>query len=117
MPASSRRWENVADYEHPYVGRTFTYLPGLESQEDEPREKNLVVRAGDKVRVVAAFRKWNGFDGNDILYVRNLSSTSDITHTHIAPGELGIPALNIASMFDLFAESRIYGKVPQSRKE
>ena len=106
MPEQSRRWVNVADYEHPYVGRTFTYLPGLESQEAEPREKNLVVRAGDKVRVVAAFRKWNGFDGNDILYVRNLSSTSDITHSHITPGDLGIPPLHIASMFDVFAPTR-----------
>lgn len=106
--ASGKRG-NVADYEHPYVGRTFTYLPGLPSQEAEPREHNLVVRAGDKVRVVAAFLNWNGVDGLDMLYVRNLSSTSDITHTHITPGELGIPSLWTAIRFDLFAEEVTHG--------
>ena len=96
-------WENVANYDHPYVGRTFTYLPGLKSMKGEHRESNLVVRAGDEVRVVAAFRDWNGVHHLDMLWVRNLSSTNDIHYLHIGPGELGIPALHVASMFDLFS--------------
>jgi len=97
-------WENVADYDHPYVGRTFIYLPGLKSMKDEPRESNLVARAGDEVRVVAAFQNWNGIERLDMLWVRNLSSTSDITHTHVEPGELGIPSLTTATRFNLFDE-------------
>jgi len=114
MPAPIK-WENVPDYEHQYVGRIFTYLPGLPA-DTGPRESNLVMRRGDKVRVIAAFRNWNGVKGLDVLYVSNLDSTNDILRSHVTVGDLGIPALMHGDDADLFTESRTYGKV-QSRRE
>lgn len=97
-------WENVAQYDHPYVGKQFTYLPGLKTMKGEPRERDLVIRAGDQVEVESVFFNWNGIERLDMLWVRNLSSTNDIHYTHIEPGELGIPSLSIAARFDLFDE-------------
>ncbi len=84
---------NLPDYGHQYVGCTFVYLPGMPTQKHELREDDLVLRAGDIVKVEATFRNWNGVDGLDMLYVENLSSTNDIHHTHVEPKDLGIIAL------------------------
>jgi len=96
---------NLPDYAHQYVGRRFTYLPGVPSMSEQKREPNLVVRAGDTVEVAAVFRNWNGVEHLDMMYVRNLSSENDIHHTHVTPGDLGLPSLH-ASEGEHFFEGR-----------
>jgi hypothetical protein len=87
---------NVADYEHEYVGQEYVYLPGMPSMKSEEREDNLILRAGDVVKVVSVFRNWNVVDDLDVLYVQNLCAhdKAPSTHTHITPGDLGLLALD-----------------------
>ena len=75
--------------EHACTGSEQVYLPEWEKNTDD-WEPGLIVAAGMRVVVLAAFRDWNGVPGLDMLYV-HVADTG--MRTHVIPADLGLAPL------------------------
>jgi len=90
MAIQNGDWNRIDD--HAYIGERFTYRADATPYDavTDTEGGTLVLGNGMSVVVRSAFHTWNGAGGLDMLYVY-VPATG--LHTHVTPGDLGLPAL------------------------